>query len=232
MKRTQIMVLAAAGCLCLSSSAAAQMGMEFFKKPNIADIFRPVVGSGAVYEQQRTDGQTPKTTMEMSVVGKEFVDGKEGYWLEFGHTDTTTGHMGYGKMLVTKDDFKFHKMVFQQPGQPAMEVPYMGTGAEKGRSHMQEELDKWHSLGSETITVPAGTYNCVHWKKDAGAGDVWFSDKISPFGRVKSVSSGETMVLLKVITGATDHITGPVTKFDPEAMKKQMMERMQKQSKP
>jgi hypothetical protein len=29
------------------------------------------------------------------------------------------------------------------------------------------------------------------------------------------------MVLTKIITGATDHITGPVTKFDPEALRKQ-----------
>ena len=232
MKRTRIVLWAAAGCLCLSSSLAAQMGLDMFKKPNIADIFRPVVGRGAVYEQQRTDGQRPKTTMEMSVVGKEFVDGREAYWLEFAHTDRASGQMGYGKMLVTKDDFRFHKMVWQQPGKPAMEMPYAGSGSVMGRSQMQEELVKWHSVGNETITVPAGTYNCVHWKKDTGEGDVWFSDKISPFGMVKSVNSGDTMVLLSVITDATDHITGPVTKFDPEAMKKQMMEQMQKQQKP
>ena len=45
------------------------------------------------------------------------------------------------------------------------------------------------------------------------------------------------MVLVKLITDAQDHITGPVTKFDPEAMKRQMMDKMQqmqqqKQQKP
>jgi hypothetical protein len=30
-------------------------GLSPFKKPNIADIFKPVVGNGAVYETQRTD---------------------------------------------------------------------------------------------------------------------------------------------------------------------------------
>ena len=89
---------------------------------------------------------------------------------------------------------------------------------------MTEEMDKWHSVGAETITVPAGTYICQHWKKDSGVGDVWVSDKVTPMGMVKSVSAGETMVLLKVITGATDHITGPVTKFDPEMLKRQMMQ--------
>jgi len=40
-------------------------------------------------------------------------------------------------------------------------------------------------------------------------------------GMLKSILSGETVVLLKVITGATDHSTGPVTKFDAEAIEKQ-----------
>ena len=50
------------------------MGMEFFKKPAIADIFKPVVGSGAVYETERDQ---KKSTMEMTVVGQEAVDGKD-----------------------------------------------------------------------------------------------------------------------------------------------------------
>jgi hypothetical protein len=227
MKRMQVVVLAAAACLCLASTVAAQMGMNFFKKPNIADIFRPVVGNGAVYETQRSDQKdAAKNTMEMTVVGKEMVDGKEGYWMEIGHTDGKSGQMNYGKMLVTKDDFRFHKVVIQPPGQPAMEMAFNPDASDsaKARSHMQEEVDKWHSVGNETITVPAGTFNCVHWKKDTGVGDVWFSDKISPMGMVKSVSSGETMVLLKVITDAKDHITGPVTKFDPQALQRQMMQ--------
>jgi hypothetical protein len=108
-----------------------------------------------------------------------------------------------------------------------MEIPFNPT--EHTKNHMQEEIDKWHMVGSESITVPAGTFSCQHWKKDQGVGDVWVSDKVSPMGMIKSVSSGETMVLVKVLSGATDHITGPVTKFDPAAMRQQMMEKMQQQ---
>ncbi len=32
---------------------------DLFSKPNIADIFKPVVGSGAAYEQQSTDQKRP-----------------------------------------------------------------------------------------------------------------------------------------------------------------------------
>jgi hypothetical protein len=75
MKRLHVVLLAAAGCLCLSGSVAAQFGTGLFSKPNIADIFKPVVGSGAA---------------------------------------------------------------------------------------MKDELAKWHQVGSETITVPAGTFSCAH----------------------------------------------------------------------
>jgi hypothetical protein len=226
MKRMQVVVLAAAGCLCLAGAAAAQGGMDFFKKPNIADIFKPVVGYGAVYERQRTDQQgAPKTTMEMSVVGKEMVDGKEAFWMEIAHGEKS-GQMGYAKVLITKDDFQFHKMVMQQPGKPAMELPF--TPTEHTKTHMQEEIEKWHMVGTESVTVPAGTFSCQHWKKDQGVGDVWVSDKVSPMGMIKSVNSGDTMVLVKVLTGVTDHITGPVTTFDPQQMMQQRQQQKQK----
>jgi hypothetical protein len=96
---------------------------------------------------------------------------------------------------------------------------------------LRDELQKWHKVGMEPISVPAGTYLCQHWKKDSGVGDVWASDKITPMGMVKSVQEHETMVLVKVISGATDHITGPVTKFDPQIMRQQMMDKMGQQKK-
>ena len=223
MKRMQVVLLVAAGCLGLATSVCAQLGMNMFKKPNIADIFKPVVGSGGLYEQQKTNSTNQ---FEMTVVGKEMVDGEQGFWMEFGTQDHKTGQMVYGKTLVT-NDFKFKKMVVQIPGQGAMEMPY--NPSEKSSSRMNEEMEKWHQAGTETITVPAGTFSCVHWKKDTGDGDVWASDKVTPIGMVKSVSKGDTMVLVKLITGATDHITGPVTKFDPQMMRQQMMQQMQQQ---
>ncbi|HEY2546417.1 MAG TPA: hypothetical protein VGI46_10155 [Candidatus Acidoferrum sp.] len=40
------------------------------------------------------------------------------------------------------------------------------------------------------------------------------------------------MVLVKVITDAKDRITGTPTKSDPESMKRQLTEQMQKQQNP
>jgi hypothetical protein len=232
MMRKRWICLALAALLCASAAARAQMtGLSPFKKPNIADIFKPVVGNGAVYETQRTDQEgAPKQPLEMTVVGRESFEGREAYWLEFAHTDARSGSQGYAKMLMTKDDFQPHRMIVQQPGQPAMELP-LHAGMHASMHKHEEEPEKWHLAGSESTTVPAGTFSCQHWKKDEGVGDVWTTDKVSPFGMVKYISSGETMVLVKVITDAKDHITGPVQTFDPEEMKRQMMEKM-KQQKP
>jgi hypothetical protein len=45
----------------------------------------------------------------------------------------------------------------------------------------------------------------------------------------KEISGEPTYVLLKVITDAKDHITGPVSPFDPQAFCRMMMEQMMKE---
>jgi hypothetical protein len=225
MKRMRVVLLVTAGCLFAAAGVSAQLGMNLnpFSKPNITDIFKPVVGNGALYQSQRT-GRDQTMQLEMIVVGKEIVDGQQGWWLEMG-MDTPRGgssQLVYSKMLMTAD-FQMKKVVFQLPGQPAMEMPYNDSM----KTRMKEESQKWHQAGSESITVPAGTFSCVHWKKDQGDGDVWASDKVSPMSMVKMVDSAQTLVLMKVISGASDHITGPVTKFDPQAFGRMMMQQQQ-----
>jgi hypothetical protein len=131
----------------------------------------------------------------------------------------------YAKSLVTPDDFKFHKMVMPGSTQP-MEMDLDATNAH--RETMDKNLEEWHSVGMESITVPAGTFSCEHWTKDDGKGDVWVSSKVSPMGMVKSVDDHQTMVLSKVITDARSHITGTPMKFDPQQMRQQMQMRQQK----
>lgn len=219
MKRLHLTLVAACLFLAIGTVASAQMNMNFFKKPAIADIFKPVVGSGSVYE---TEQNQQKSTMEMSVVGQEPVDGRDAYWLEFGHTDQRNGATVYGKMLVTKDDFQFHRMIVQRPGQPPLEFPVNMMANTQSRT--SAELEKWHKVGVETIIVPAGTFLCDHWAKDDGKGDVWASAKVFPMSLVKETTPTNSMTLIKLITDAKDHITGTPAKFDPEAMKRQMMQ--------
>jgi len=157
----------------------------------------------------------------MSVVDSEMVGTQKGYWMEVGHSEGSD-EKKYAKLLVTPDDFVFHKMVMVMPGSPQPILMDMDERrGDKQRNELKDNLDKWHQVGSETITVPAGTFSCEHWTKDDGKGDVWVSSKVSPLALVKSVEDGRTMVLKQLITGAKTHITGTPVKFDPQMMMRQ-----------
>jgi hypothetical protein len=201
----------------------AQMGMDLFKRPAITKVIHPVVGKGAAYTDTGKEAK-PRTT-EISIVAKDSVDGKEAYWMEFVSTEPD-GKTFVGKTLVTLDDFQFHRMIVQPPGQQAMEMPMQMSAA--GRQRLQDNISDWHSVGTESITVPAGTFSCEHWHSDKSNADAWTSDKVTPFGMVKSVSgNGGTQVLVKVLDNATDRITGPVKQFDMQDMMQQMQQHRQ-----
>ncbi|HTQ60693.1 MAG TPA: hypothetical protein VMI32_10745 [Candidatus Solibacter sp.] len=221
MKRVHLILVAACLCLAIGTAASAQMGMNFFKKPALADFFRPVVGSGAIYETIDSGNNSNKEPMEMTIVGKEMIGLKEAYWLEMSLHEKSVNGTIYSKVLVSKDDFQTHRIVFQMPGAPAMEMPQHDSSREGER--ISKDLDKWSQVSTESITVPAGTFLCQHWKKKDGKDEVWVNDKVTPFGMVKEVGSGSSQVLVKIITDATDHITGPVTPFDPRVFQQMMM---------
>ena len=67
-------------------------------------MFNPVVGSGAQYEIQ-PNGKD-KMNIEIDVVGKESVNGKDGYWFE----TAFDSHMGQMlmKMLTVSDAAELH----------------------------------------------------------------------------------------------------------------------------
>lgn len=219
MKRTLFVLFAVVACVAGTSQVRAQFNFRPIKRPNIANIFHPVVGAGTLYEETDKDGA--KSIMELSVVGNEMVGAQQGYWVEFGHNDKRGGKdLTYAKALITPDDFVAHKAIFVMPGssQP-MEMEL--NPAQGQRSVIEKNTDKWHTVGTESITVPAGTFSCEHWTKDDGKGDVWVSSKVSPLGMVKSSDSGQTLVLTRVITDAQSHITGTPVKFDPQMMMQQ-----------
>jgi len=215
LRRISLTLLCLIAVSVLVTPAPAQIGGSFFQKPSIANIFHPVVGSGALYQVTSNDAPNdPPKQQQFAVVGKESVDGQDAYWVEF--TDQRKGTVG--KVLISKSDFKSHRVIFQRAGQPAMEIKFAPDAADN--KAVQEDLSKWTQAGNETITVPAGTFACQFWKNDAGD-KVWVSDKVTPIGMVKQVTKSETRVLLKVVTDAQDQITGPVKVIDPQEMMRQ-----------
>jgi hypothetical protein len=219
MKLKHVVVLFAA--LALALPLAAQMGMGP-RTPSLSGIWHPVVGSGAAYEMTNREGK--KSEMEITVVGKEDVEGKPAFWLEMAMADQRSAGPMYVKNLMSVNDsgVTSMRMVMQMPGQDPMEMD-MNMNVNPGGRRMQQSTpaniaDKAEVVGTESVTVPAGTFSCTHYRMKDGSSDVWVSDKVGPWGLVKSQGKDSSMVLTKVITDAKDHITGTPKKFDPMQM--------------
>jgi hypothetical protein len=212
-KRTVIVI----AMLALALPLGAQFGPRM---PSMSGIWNPVVGSGGAYEM--TDREGKKSQMEMTLVGKEDVNGKPGYWMEMAVADARTNGTMYIKYLVAPgtDGMASSRMIMQQPGQQPIEMDInfanlAGRGQSQGQAIPSDVRQKAELVGTEMITVPGGTFSCQHYRQKDGSSDVWISDKVAPWGLIKAQSKDSSMTLTKVITDATDHITGTPRKFDP-----------------
>jgi len=189
------------------------MGRE---TPRLLGDFKPVVGSGAQYQmtvQNRT------MTFAYVVVGKEDVEGSTGYWMEI----RTQGAEMPGEtvmkelMVLSGDKPQIKRMIMQAPGRPPMEMPGMMLGmGQHARGPGGGDTSPGEKVGTETITVPAGTFECDHYRKQEprGALDVWISNKVFPYGTVKMSSGEMTMALEKILSNETSHIQGGPQKMN------------------
>lgn len=182
------------------------MGIQ---QPAVAGIFHANVGSGADYEYTKDD--STKTDFEMSLVGKEAVNGADGYWLEFTMQDQRMGQIVSKILLVpTAQTATVSKMVVLIPGQGAMSMPMgmMGNSSQPPKDIRNDA----QMVGTESVTVPAGTFSCQHWHMNDNSGDAWVTDSVSPYGLVKMTNTKDksSMVLTKTLTDVQDKITGPV----------------------
>lgn len=203
--------------MILAATASAQMGMRQRSLPS--GVFNPVVGSGAAYDMQPASG--PKTNIEYAIVGKESVDGKDGFWMEW---TTTAGAMGemVMKVLIVPGDTSAQKVIMQMPGRPPMEMPMqMGRAGGANATAPSDVRNLAEDVGTESITTPAGTFSCEHYKMKDGSGDTWVSSKVPPFGVIKHQGKDSSMVLTKVITDAKDKIVGTPQPFNPMQMMQQ-----------
>jgi hypothetical protein len=217
--RVSRMMLSALVVAALAIPVAAQFGP---RPPQMQGMWNPVIGQGSAYELDSRDGK--KQEMEIAVVGKEDYQGQPGFWLEMSFVETHG--MGAMKMLMV--------MAPPTPGAKRMIMQMNGQAYEFPMAMMQNRPGPKPSggtditkggggtlVGTETITVPAGTFECQHYKANDPPGDVWVSPKVSPWGLVKSQNKDSGMVLVRVVTDAKDKITGPVKPFDPMAMSQQ-----------
>jgi hypothetical protein len=202
-------------CACclagLAAVARAQMGM----RPQMPmGIFTPTIGAGAAYEMKSADGNTQ--TIEYALVGKEGVSGKDGYWLEMTMNGARMGQMIMKILMVPGGDPPTVRSIMQMgKGQP-MEMTQMMRGSSNAKPNF-DVRQGGQDLGKESVTTPAGTFSCEHYRSSSG-GDVWVSSQVPPFGMVKSVNNGNTMVVTRLISDAKDKITGTPVPFNPQLM--------------
>lgn len=197
--------------LGLSQLSAAQMGMGMAHAPDVAGVFTPTIGSGAAYEiVNKDDGQ--KKTFDISVVGKE----GDGYWIEYGMQ--TPHGLVYMKTLASKqsDNVVVQRTIVQMAGRPPMDLSSMmkmhGMQSEDSKADVRANAE---NLGTESVTTPAGTFSCQHWRSKKDGSEYWLSDKVTPWNLVKTSSKDQTITVTRLITDAKTHITGtPVSMED------------------
>lgn len=222
MNRLLLIVVSSCMLVIAAAPAHAQVDLNFFRHSTVGKYLNPVVGKGAEYQSTEKDSSGKTRTMVIGTVGKDSFEGKEAFWMEVANNED--GQSSLVKMLITRDDFGFHKMILQPPGQQAMEMPF-NPGKDAHQEKIEEKFKDWRSVGTEPVTVPAGTFVCEHLHNDKTNGDLWASDKVTPFGMVKQVDGDRTTVLAKLIPDFQDRITGPVKQFDPQALRQQMMQK-------
>ena len=215
MKKLNRILLSFAVAVGFAASAYAQMGMGM-RPPQIPGEFKPVVGSGVQYKMTTKQGDMD---MAYAVVGKETVEGADGYWLEM----RMLGGKGAGtitKMLMVMSGSQPgpKRMIVWVPPRPPMEMPMNMMGMARGMAQNAPKSgggakDLGQVVGTETITVPAGTFETTHYRSAQG-GDIWVSSKVSPYGIVKMTSPDMSMELEKVLTNETSQIKGEPQKME------------------
>lgn len=190
-------------CCLLFFAGAAHSQM---RAPQFGGVWNPVVGAGAAYSVQ-AKGET--TEMEMAVVGKETVGGKDGYWLEMTIQNPRGTFVMKYLYVLDGAQTRIVRMVMQSPGRPPMEMPMQmlertGTASTQTADIRSQSED----VGAESITTPAGAFACEHFRPKDGSGDVWVAKDLPPYGLVKYKGRDTTMTLIRVITDAKDKITG------------------------
>jgi hypothetical protein len=219
--KTRVVMATVAAIMAFALGLALRAGAQMagMGVQEVRGVFKPVVGSGASYESVKTDGR--KTQFDIAIVEK---DPSGAYWTEYAMTDQGTKGMVYAKSLIAQkgDEAVIERMIVQMPGRPPMEMSSMMQGM--GHQKMNQKIDirgEAQNMGTESITTPAGTFSCQHWRATKDGSDFWISDKVTPWGLVKaSDKDGSSMTLVKVITEAKSHITG--TPVSMEEMMKGM----------
>ena len=199
--------------VALATPVAAQNACEAFREA-------PAVGSWVEYGFQG-QGQGQVGRSRMAVVGVETRGGRQLTWYEMsmnsGGQDIIAKMLAEGGFYQAMAEKKIEEIIIKMGSQPAM--VFSGTMMERVRSQMNvgsdpasqfgQGCEDAERLGVESITVPAGTFDAIHYRLSAGPnpGDAWIVEGL-PFGMIRwTGSEGEAAELVDRGDDAVTQIT-------------------------
>ncbi|MDP3936897.1 MAG: hypothetical protein Q8R92_02030 [Deltaproteobacteria bacterium] len=197
--------------LIVSAAAPLALAQSGGSSPRMPGVFQPEVGAGTVYEM--SSAQAPKSAMTYAIVGKEAFEGKEAWWIELRFDLGEEGEMIMKQLaFIPPEGVPEPKRMIMQAGEsPPMEFPpeMVASIGRRARTEM-DKAGLGEKVGTESITVPAGTFRCDHYRQTTGdwTGEVWVSRDVRPNGMVKMVSPEGSMTLVKVLSNETSRIKG------------------------
>jgi hypothetical protein len=176
------------------------------------------VGRWAAYKF--TGGRGDGMTMRMAIVGSEKVVDSTYYWYEV-QTHMMRGNKPSNTIMqilvagIASPHVSIRGLIMKDNDRPAMRAPDMMIGMmsrafTQGMSQYLEQHCKGggiNVIGVESVTVPAGTFQALHFKDDQG-GEAWASRDLGMFAVVKVVGKdGSVMELTDRGAGAKSAIT-------------------------
>ncbi len=165
----------------LAGPLAAQM-MPMQGPTAFRGVWSPVVGAGSAYQvDTKREG---KKDIEIAVVGSEDVDGNPGHWIEIVMKDNR-GEQVIVKHLIVLDEKQTHpvRMIMQHGEEQPIEFSMDMMGMIRRGQPREQAADirtTAEHVGTESVTTPAGTFTCEHYRDNKSNGDLWVTEKVAP----------------------------------------------------
>jgi len=200
-----VLAWAAGAVLCLAAPAAQA------QNPCAQYVKFPAAGRWAEY--RAVFNKKDPSAFRYAVVGVERREGTEYTWFEWKMSGASPDQSFVYQMLLPQSPLQMgqiQEVVMKQGSRPAMKISGMMMSMIRGqmeKSSLFKDLCKDVTLvGSESVTVPAGTFKALHYRSEKNRTDSWVSPDL-PFAMVKSVGENHEIRLTGQGDGAESSIT-------------------------
>ena len=170
----------------------------------------PEVGRWAEYKALY---QKDPYTIRYSVIATEAREGQDLRWVEMRMEGARPDRNTVYQMLVPGAPGQLNQVqevVLKAGAHPAMKLSGPMMAAIRGQLEKQSFLSQLcrgvSLVGKESVSVPAGRFETLHFRSSEHEADSWFSPKV-PFSVVKSVAKEFQMELVSQGRGAKSSIT-------------------------